>query len=318
VTDGDRVPEHGVRATPEGFLVIDKPAGCTSHDVVGTVRRALRERRVGHGGTLDPDATGVLLVAVGPTTRLLRYVTDLEKEYTAEVVLGTATDTLDASGTVTARVEMEGIDLEDMRAAARSLTGAIAQIPPMVSAIRVGGRRLYELARSGEEIERTPRNVTVRRLDVTATEERGVFGIEVACSSGTYVRTIAADLGTALGGVAHLRNLVRTRIGPFTLDRAVPPDRVSRDDLLPPLGLLAHLDRTEVDPECAEMVCHGRVLDRDLLGVAGDGPWTITHAGTLIAVYEAHGAGRAKPALVYAPQGVPVPSAGAGGSTGGS
>ncbi len=284
---------------PEGFVVVDKPAGCTSHDVVATVRRALRERRVGHGGTLDPDAEGVLVVAVGRATRLLRFVTDLDKTYTGEVVLGTATTTLDSSGTVTATVDMSGISLDDVAAAAATMTGTLDQIPPMVSAIRVGGKRLYELARVGEEVERAPRKVTVSRFDVGPGPEPGVFAIEVACSSGTYVRSLAADLGSALGGVAHLRRLVRTRVGGFTREAAIAPETVTEGTLRRPVELIGHLDAVEVTAEVIGMVEHGRVLDDDTLGVFGSGPWAITSGGRLLGVYERHGAGRAKPMMIY-------------------
>jgi tRNA pseudouridine55 synthase len=284
---------------PEGFLVVDKPAGCTSHDVVASVRRALHERRVGHGGTLDPDATGVLIVAVGPPTRLLRFVTDLDKTYTAEVVLGTATTTLDASGEVTARADMSGVTFEQVKEAAASLTGTIEQIPPMVSAVRVGGKHLYELAREGKEVERAARTVTVSRFDIAPTNASGTIAIEIDCTSGTYVRSLADDLGTALGGYAHLRNLVRTRIGSFTMREACALDVVDASALRSPVELVAHLETVDVDDEVAAMVVHGRVLDRACLGADHDGPWVVTNRGRLLAIYEAHGDGRTKPTLVY-------------------
>ncbi|HWD24535.1 MAG TPA: tRNA pseudouridine(55) synthase TruB [Acidimicrobiales bacterium] len=291
---------------PEGFLILDKPAGCTSHDVVGSVRRALRERRVGHGGTLDPDATGVLVVAVGQATRLLRFVSDLDKTYTAEVVLGTATTTLDSGGAVTATADMSGVTIEDVTSAAATLTGAIEQVPPMVSAIRVGGRRLYEIAREGETVERAPRSVTVKRFSVAPGSEPGTIAIEVDCSSGTYIRSLADDLGTALGGYAHLRNLVRTRIGAFTLDEAWRIDDVDPTMLRPPIELVGHLEGVEVDGDIAAMVAHGRVLEREVLGVDGAGPWVVRSGGQLLAIYEAHRSGTGKPLLVYrGPEGAP-------------
>jgi tRNA pseudouridine55 synthase len=170
----------------------------------------------------------------------------------------------------------------------------------MVSAIRVGGRRLYELARAGEEVERAPRTVTVARFEVSAGSEPGTVRIEVDCSSGTYVRSLAADLGAALGGVAHLRNLVRTRIGPFGLDGAWGIDAIGAATLRPPAELVAHLETVEADDATAVMVGHGRVLDRRELGVSGEGPWTVAHGGRLLAVYASHHDGRAKPMLVYA------------------
>ena len=167
-----------------GLAVVDKPAGVTSHDVVGMLRRRFGERQVGHAGTLDPDATGVLLVGVGRCTRLLRFLTDLGKTYSGQVVFGSTTDSLDSTGVVTGTFEMTGLSPEQVRAAVASLTGAIEQIPPMVSAVKVDGRRLHELAREGVEIERAPRPVTVYRFDVEPTDNPLVFNIEVHCSKG--------------------------------------------------------------------------------------------------------------------------------------
>jgi tRNA pseudouridine55 synthase len=216
-------PEAG--PPPAGVLVVDKEAGCTSHDVVARARRLLRTKKVGHSGTLDPDATGVLLLGVGPATRLLKLLTALPKSYACEIVLGAETSTLDDSGAVTATFDMAGVTLDQARAAAAALTGDIRQVPPMVSAVKVGGRRLHELARAGIEVERAPRPVTVHRFDLAAGPAPGTLRAEVDCSSGTYVRTLAADLGTALGGGAHLRALRRTAIGPFDEGRARPAGR---------------------------------------------------------------------------------------------
>ena len=210
---------------PDGLAVVDKAAGWTSHDVVAKARGVLGTRKVGHSGTLDPDATGVLLLGVGKVTRLLRYLGLPAKTYTGVIVLGTSTSTLDASGEVTGTWEMGTGELDDVRAAAAALTGDILQVPPMVSAIQVGGKRLHELAREGIEVEREPRPVTVHRFEVGEPLSPGRFPIEVDCSSGTYIRTLAADLGTALGGGAHLRDLRRTAIGSFTVDQGRPSMR---------------------------------------------------------------------------------------------
>ncbi|MEK7292632.1 MAG: tRNA pseudouridine(55) synthase TruB, partial [Actinomycetota bacterium] len=193
--------------TIHGLAIVDKPAGVTSHDVVNQLRQHFGERRIGHAGTLDPDATGILLVGVGYATRLLQFLSGLDKTYTGEVVLGSETNTLDSSGTVTATYDMSQVTLPQARDAARVLSGEIKQIPPMVSAIKIGGKRLHELAREGIEVERTARPVTVYSFDVEATSEPLVLRIKVRCSAGTYVRTLAADLGKLLGGGAHLRNL---------------------------------------------------------------------------------------------------------------
>jgi tRNA pseudouridine55 synthase len=261
----------------------------------------LGTRKVGHAGTLDPDATGVLLVGVGRVTRLLRFLSAAGKAYDAEIVLGVETSTLDASGDVTATHDMAGVVEEQVRAAARGLVGDILQVPPMVSAVKVGGKRLHELARQGIEVERDARPVTVHRFDVAPTDDPLVWRATVECSSGTYVRTLAADLGTALGGGAHLRALRRTRVASFGLDEAVPIESVSPERLLTPSEALRDLAAVEATDELAAAVAHGKVLGLDDLGVAGDGPWRVVGAdGVLLAVYEAHGAGTAKPAVVLA------------------
>jgi tRNA pseudouridine55 synthase len=296
----------------DGLLVVDKPAGCTSHDVVDRCRRIFGQRKVGHAGTLDPDATGVLLVGLGQVTRLLRWLTGLPKRYTAEVVLGVATTTLDASGEVTESWDMRGVTVEAARSAAGRLTGEITQVPPMVSALKVGGRRLHELARAGVEVERAPRAVTVARFDVElagAGDNGPVLAIDVECSSGTYVRSLAADLGALLGGGAHLRRLRRVSVGPFSLEDAVslgtleagPEELVSRY-VLAPAGALPGMARAVVGGELAGAVAHGKVLAREVLeaaGARGGGPWAVlSEGGDLLAVYERRGGEEAKPAVV--------------------
>jgi tRNA pseudouridine55 synthase len=288
-----------VSEAPEGLAIIDKPSGWTSHDVVAKLRGVLGTRKVGHAGTLDPSATGVLLVGVGRVTRLLRFLTALPKTYTGEIVLGVETSTLDADGEVTATHDMRGCTIEAARAAAAGLTGDIMQVPPMVSALKVDGRRLHELARQGIEVEREPRPVTVHRFDVSEVPgQSGVLQAEVQCSSGTYVRALAADLGTALGGGAHLRNLRRTAIGSFTVDQA---GTVEDPALLPAVEALRDYEAVTVDDDLARSVGHGRVLDRSQLNVEGDGPWPVLDgSGQLLAVYEPARGGSVKPAVVLA------------------
>lgn len=279
-------------ATVHGVAVVDKPAGVTSHDVVGMLRRRFGERQVGHAGTLDPDATGVLVVAVGKATRLLRFVEKTRKGYTGEVVLGTSTSTLDASGDVTGTHDMHDVTIDAARAAvAAHLVGDIEQVPPMVSAIRVDGKRLHELAREGIEIDRAPRPVTVHRFDVVDWAESGVLAIDVECSAGTYIRTLADDLGRLLGGSAHLRNLRRTHVGEFTIDEAAGPDEC---ELLPVASAVRALPVVSVDPTVEALVANGRVLD----AWDGTGPWAVmSESGVLLAVYESF-RGQAKPAVV--------------------
>jgi tRNA pseudouridine55 synthase len=284
-------------ATPEtmGLVVVDKEAGWTSHDAVARCRRLFSQRRVGHAGTLDPDATGVLLVGLGRFTRMLRFLTGMPKSYRGDVVLGRATSTLDASGETTGTWDMAGVTLAQARQAAASLTGVVDQIPPMVSARKVGGRRLHELARAGIEVERVARPVTVERFDVHPSPdgEAGVLRIEVDCSTGTYVRVLAADLGEALGGGAHLRNLRRTRIGSFGLEEAKTLGTLTEADVLSPAQALRDLPQVELDPEMARSVSHGLALDRVSVGATGDGPWALLDGGgALLAVYESTGTDR--------------------------
>jgi tRNA pseudouridine55 synthase len=280
----------------DGLVVVDKEAGWTSHDVVAKLRGILKTKKVGHSGTLDPDATGVLLVGVGRVTRLLRFLTALPKTYTGEVVFGTSTSTLDAGGDVTATYDMHPT-LDDVRAAAGALTGDILQVPPMVSAKQIGGQRLHDLARKGIEVERAPVPVTVHRLEVEATEDPLVYAIEVQCSSGTYIRSLAADLGTALGGGAHLRNLRRTAIGSFTTDEARRIEAIDESALLAPAAALRGYRTVTAS---AELIGSGRVLARNHLGVdESDGPWVVVDEhGDLLAVYEPHRDGTVKPAVL--------------------
>jgi tRNA pseudouridine55 synthase len=286
---------------PDGLAVVDKAAGWTSHDVVAKARSVLGTRKVGHSGTLDPDATGLLLLGVGKVTRLLRYLGLPSKTYTGVIVLGTATSTLDASGEVTGTWDMGTVSLEDVRAAAAALTGDILQTPPMVSAIQVDGRRLHELAREGIEVERAARPVTVHRFSVGEPLEPGRFPIEVSCSSGTYIRSLAADVGTALGGGAHLRDLRRTAIGSFRVADGVAVEALDPAHLLTPAEALRDLPSVTVSEAVAAEVAHGKVLDLDRLGVGGAGPWPVVDVhGALLAVYEPHRDETAKPSVVLA------------------
>ncbi len=290
----------------DGLVVVDKSAGWTSHDVVAKLRGVYGQRRIGHAGTLDPDATGVLLVGLGRATRLLRYLQEAGKEYRGRVVFGVATDTLDAAGAVLERQEMH-VTRADLDNAARAFVGDIEQVPPMVSALKVGGRRLYEMARAGEEIERAARPVHIGEL-VVEDLEPGAYPeatIRVACSTGTYIRTLAADLGAALGGCAHLGSLRRLRVGGFTLDDARTVEAIEADPdvaVLAPSEAMRDLETVRVDAERARAVAHGATFAAPaLLGeTEGAGPFAVIDAaGTLLAVYERRGGG-VKPAVVVA------------------
>ena len=275
------------------MTVIDKPSGVTSHDVVNQLRRHFGDRRIGHAGTLDPDATGVLVVAVGNATRLMRFLSGCDKTYVGEIVLGSSTSTLDAAGAVTGTFDMGDVTIEQARhVAAEHLTGDILQVPPMVSALKIDGRRLHELAREGIEVERAPRPVTVSRFDLEATDDPMVLRATVECTSGTYIRTLADDLGRLLGGGAHLRNLRRTRVGEFTLEQAQPPDQAT---LLPVSTAVQHLPRVTVDQTTSDLIANGRVLP----AWSGEGPWAVfAESGDLLAVYERFHGAEAKPVVV--------------------
>ncbi|HEX9529807.1 MAG TPA: tRNA pseudouridine(55) synthase TruB [Acidimicrobiales bacterium] len=295
----------GAGAALDGLVVVDKEAGWTSHDVVAKCRGVFQQRRAGHAGTLDPDATGVLLVGLGRVTRVLRYLTALPKTYSAEIVLGVATSTLDASGEEAGRWDMGGVTLDAARRAASALTGDILQVPPMVSALKVGGRRLHELAREGIEVDRQPRPVTVHRFDLSAGPEAAVLLATVTCSSGTYVRSLAADLGTALGGGAHLRRLRRVSVGSFGVDRATPVGGLGAAAVLTPADALRDYPSVTVDAGLAGRVVHGAVLPGDAFGPAppGAGPRVVLDgSGAALAVYEpaADGGDRLKPSVVLA------------------
>ena len=212
---------------PDGLLVVDKPAGWTSHDVVGRTRRLCATRKVGHAGTLDPMATGVLVLGIGRATRLLTFLVGCDKDYAATIRLGQSTITDDAEGDVIASTAADGVTTEQLEAAVRRLCGDIRQVPSSVSAIKVKGERSYHRVRAGEDVELPPRPVTVSRFDILASRAGDADGIpvldvdvEVTVSSGTYVRALARDLGTALGVGGHLTALRRTRVGAFTLDQA--------------------------------------------------------------------------------------------------
>jgi tRNA pseudouridine55 synthase len=291
----------------DGLVVVDKPAGWTSHDVVGKLRRIYGQRKVGHAGTLDPDATGVLLVGLGRATRLLRFLQEQGKAYRGRVCFGIATTTLDAAGEILEQHPMT-VTAEQVAAAMPRFVGDIEQLPPMVSAVQIGGRRLHELARKGMEVERAPRPVHVDTFSLEEFEpgaypEATVF---VECGSGTYVRTLAADLGTALDGCAHLKSLRRLRVGSFTLGEARSIEAIEADPVAAVLPLpeaMRDLEPVAVDAEAARAASHGVAFAPGALAVTGDGPFALLDdAGTLLAVYEQRGTGL-RPAVVLAPAG---------------
>lgn len=252
-----------------GILVVDKPAGVTSFDAVAVARRALGVRRIGHAGTLDPAATGVLPLLVGEATKLTPYLMDHDKEYVATVRFGVITDTHDLTGRVLATCPVPGLSREGLEVACARFVGRIRQIPPMYSAVHHEGQRLYELARQGVEVERAPREVVVSSIAVEALGH-AVATLRIVCGKGTYIRVLAADLGAVLGSGAALEHLTRTRVGPFTLRRAVAwlelvdgGRQAVRGHLLSMDAALADWPAARLDAERARQFCHGQSADLD-------------------------------------------------------
>ncbi|WP_413316383.1 tRNA pseudouridine(55) synthase TruB [Agrococcus sp. 1P02AA] len=250
---------------PDGILLVDKPRGITSHTAVSRARRALGTRKVGHAGTLDPMATGLLILGIGPSTRLLTHMVGLDKTYTATIALGAATTTDDAEGEETSRADASHLSGDELAVPMASLTGDIEQVPSSVSAIKVDGQRAYARVRAGEQVELQPRPVTVARFDALAFRpgELAEVDVIVDCSSGTYIRALARDLGEALGVGGHLRALRRTRIGPFGVDGAPLADALPESGaeglLLPPAEAAGRiLPVAHLDDERAADLANGR------------------------------------------------------------
>lgn len=293
-----------------GLLVIDKDGGQTSHDVVAKCRKILRTRKIGHAGTLDPMATGVLVLGVERATKLLGLLSLTTKSYTATIRLGQATVTDDAEGEVLATIPADRIADTDIAAGVADLTGEIDQVPSTVSAIKVNGERAYARARAGEQVELAARRVTVSRYEVLARRDIDTgattfvdLDVEVDCSSGTYIRALARDLGTALGVGGHLTALRRTRVGPFTLEHARTLAQLADDpgvDLDIDAAVRLAFPRREIDANQAESLRDGRWLDP--VGVRGVHAAT-TAEGRTIALLEEKGR-RSSPVFVVRPRGL--------------
>jgi len=268
-----------------GVLVIDKPTGMSSATAVDHVRRTLGVARAGHGGTLDPIATGVLPICVGAGTKIAQFLLADDKAYIADGVLGIETDTLDRTGRVTGERAVS-VSRDALVRALEAHLGAQTQIPPMYSAIKQGGVRLYDRARAGEEVERAPRAIRIDRLELLAFEPPR-FRIAVACSKGTYIRSLVADIGQAVAAGAHLAELRRTRSGRFTIEQAVTLDRLGEATLIPPDQAI-DLARATVPAALVAQVLSGVQLPADALGVAGDEQFKLLdETGRLLAVVHA-------------------------------
>lgn len=276
------------------MVLLDKPTGWTSHDAVARLRKHFGERRIGHTGTLDPGATGLLVIGVGNGTRLIRFIEDLDKTYECEIVFGSTTDTLDDSGVTTATFATEQIDLERARAAVSAhLTGVVMQTAPMVSARHHEGKRLHQLAREGIEVEREARPVAVHEFSLAPTADPAVLAARIRCSTGTYVRVLGADLGALLGGGAHIRALRRTEVGRWHVSDA---STLEKPVLLPMTELVSHVSSVVLTDDDADNARYGRTRP------AWDtpGPWVaLDSAGEIVAVFEEWNDGLAKPTVVF-------------------
>ena len=290
-----------------GTLIIDKPAGLTSHDVVARVRRAAGTRRVGHAGTLDPFATGVLVCCIGRATRLVQFLVGLDKEYIGTVRLGYATDTQDGTGKqITPLCTSNELSLEELRGVLSQFAGPQLQTPPMFSAKKIGGERLYQAARAGREVEREPVSIIVHSIGLIEDDRPALsvnedrtrdFSIQVRCSSGTFVRTLAHDIGERVGVGAHLIKLRRSKVGHFHLADALTLDEVERmgpgdlgNALIGTSDTVSHLPMVSLDEQRIKLVMNGRAFstsedERDIAGQGG--PLRLCdRSGALVAVGE--------------------------------
>ena len=289
---------------PAGFLLVDKPTGWTSHDVVDAARRWLGTRRVGHLGTLDPLATGVLPLAIRAATKLAPYITDSRKSYVGSIELGVETDTLDAEGQVLRTHEGALPDEGAVEEALIDFEGEIEQVPPMYSAVKLSGVPLHRLAREGKHVERAPKKVRIDRIELVSFRSP-LVELSVECSPGTYVRTLADDLGRRLGCGAHLRNLRRHRSGPFVLNAALTPEQLAEaaesgkieQYLIPAVDVLG-LAVVQLGPEEARRVKHGCEVGASAQLAAGGRVAAVEPSGELLAVMEVLPGRRLKPLRV--------------------
>lgn len=283
--------EDKMQNVVSGVLVVDKPIGLTSHDVVQIIRRGTGIRRAGHTGTLDPRASGVLVVLIGPAVRLSEYVSASDKRYQATIHLGSSTDTYDAEGEITDEFPVDNMEEEEFDEILQQFVGEIQQTPPPYSAVKVKGRKAYEMAREGEEVDLEPRTINVYSLEVLEWAPPEAV-IDVFCSSGTYVRSLANDLGQALGTGAHLIGLRRTRSGRFTLRDAIPLRRLQEafevgnwyEYLIPAAEALSDWPMVELSADDVELVRHGHRIPAD----STEESWVrgVSEQGDLVALME--------------------------------
>lgn len=273
----------------DGIILVNKPAGMTSHDVVNKLRKILKTKKVGHCGTLDPDATGVLVVCVNKATKVLQFLTSDSKEYIATLSLGTSTDTYDASGTVVETKEFHGLDDNLIKSCFASFVGSQEQKPPLYSAIKVNGKKLYEYARTGESVEVPTRNITINYLEILNIDNN-LIKFKVGCSKGTYIRSLCVDLAKSLGYPGHMQELIRTKSGNFDLARCYSLEQIEQGDFKT-IGLneaLSHYQQLVVDDE--QIVYHGKKIKSDL----NEQVVILNKQGTVLAMYGPDGHGYLK------------------------
>ena len=283
--------QDNIKNVVSGVLVVDKPTGMTSHDVVQVVRRGTGIRRAGHTGTLDPRASGVLVILIGPAVRMSEFVSASDKRYQATIRVGSSTDTYDSEGTITNQTSDIDVSEEQFNEILQQYTGEIEQVPPPYSAVKVKGRKAYEMARRGEEVELKPRIINVYSLEVLEWDPPESV-IDVYCSSGTYVRSLASDIGKALGTGAYLVGLRRTKSGRFTLRDAVPLRILQEafeagdwyNNLIPAAEALADWPMVELDADQMEFVRHGHRIPAE----SGQTGWArgVSEQGDLVALME--------------------------------
>ncbi|PBB05907.1 MULTISPECIES: tRNA pseudouridine(55) synthase TruB [Salimicrobium] len=275
----------------DGIFPLWKPKGLTSHDCVVKVRKVAGTKKIGHTGTLDPEVEGVLPLCIGKATKLVPFLTDTEKTYEAVISLGTATETEDAWGEAIGTAEVPDISDDYIQKVLEDFQGHITQVPPMYSAVKVNGRRLYEYAREGMEVERPERQVTIHELHWMERVSRESFRVKVVCSKGTYIRTLCVDIGKALGLPAHMKELTRTGTGEFTETDCVRLEDLDRDKLnnglLPMKKAVPHLPEWEVTEEEASLIRNGQRFDRPASWSAGE-IHVAVHQGELLALYHDH------------------------------
>ena len=282
--------------TKHGFVIVDKETGWTSHDVVAKARGIFGTKKIGHSGTLDPPASGVLILGLGKATRLLRFITELPKEYEATMVIGAETSTLDADGEVLRRTNRKP-SLKELQSISVNFIGEINQIPPMVSAVKVQGKRLYEIAREGKEVTREPRKIKIHELSVSDGPESNVFTLKVKCGSGTYIRSLVSDIAQQAGSLGHVGTLRRTAIGSHN---EIEASQVEEAVIIKITEGLKDYEMIQVDDTLRDRVKVGAVLKTEELSpTKPQGPWAIVDTEqNLLAMYENFKTGTLKPAVV--------------------